>query len=134
MQIRDYRSGDGEALRALWTGVGLPLVGDDDPGLEAFAARNPGLFLVVEADGRLVGSAMGGWDGRRGWIYHVAVAPDHRRQSLANRLVDRIEDGLRAVGCVRVNVIVERGNDGGMAFWSAQGYEQRDSYQFGKFL
>jgi ribosomal protein S18 acetylase RimI-like enzyme len=134
MQIREFRSGDGDALRALWTLVGLPLIGDDDAGLEVFAERNPGLFIVVEADGRLVGTAMGGWDGRRGWIYHVAVHPDHRRQALAGKLVARIEDGLRAVGCVRANLIVEHGNDDGMAFWAAQGYEKRDSTQFGKFL
>jgi ribosomal protein S18 acetylase RimI-like enzyme len=89
--IRTFRPSDGEALRALWRAVGFRLTGDDDEGLVRFAERNPGLFLVAEVGtGRIVGSAMGGWDGRRGWIYHVATAPDERRAGLAAELVHRV--------------------------------------------
>jgi ribosomal protein S18 acetylase RimI-like enzyme len=134
MIIREFRPADSEALRALWTEVGFRLTGDDDPGLLRFAARNPGLFLVAETDGSIVGSAMGAWDGRRGWIYHVAVTALLRRTGLATQLIDRVEAGLRALGCPRVLVMVEEGNDVGLAFWLARDYELRPSRQLGKML
>jgi ribosomal protein S18 acetylase RimI-like enzyme len=77
---------------------------------------------------------MGAWDGRRGWLYHVAVAPGHRRQGLASELVATVEGRLRALGCVRVQVLVESANVGAFAFWTKHGYELRDSRQLGKTL
>src|SRR6266545_1260327 len=62
--------------------------GDDDPSLAAFAERNPGLFLLALDERGLAATALGGWDGRRGWLYHVAVrAADQRRRGLGARLV-----------------------------------------------
>jgi ribosomal protein S18 acetylase RimI-like enzyme len=134
MEIREFHPGDGPALRALWRAAGFRLMGDDDRGLAAFAARNPGLFLVADSDGAVIGSVLGAWDGRRGWLYHVTVAPDHRRTGLATELVDRAEAGLKDVGCERALVIVEAENDVAVAFWTARGYELRDTRQLGKNL
>jgi ribosomal protein S18 acetylase RimI-like enzyme len=132
--IREFELGDGEPLRALWTDSGFRLIGDDDAGLARFAARNPGLFLVADDDAQAVGPAMGAWDGRRGWLYHVAVSAGHRRQGLASRLVAMLEDRLRELGCPRAVVIVEAANDDAMRFWTATGYERRDTFQLGKSL
>jgi ribosomal protein S18 acetylase RimI-like enzyme len=132
--IRDYRPGDGDGLRALWLSVGFRLIADDDAGLDRFAARNPGLFFMAEDDQRVVGSTMAAWDGRRGWLYHVATADDHRRAGLAAELVGRAEKGLRALGCPRVLVIVEASNAAAVEFWRALDYEQRDTRQLGKSL
>lgn len=133
-RIRPFEPADGDALRALWTAVGFRLIGDDDAGLARFAERNPGLFLVAEDGAGPVGSAMGSWDGRRGWLYHVAVAPGCRRTGLASRLVGEVEARLRALGCRRVLVIVEAANESAAAFWQAQGYELRDTRQLAKTL
>jgi ribosomal protein S18 acetylase RimI-like enzyme len=132
--IRAFRPGDADALRSLWVASGFRLIGDDDDGLARFAVRNPESFLVAERDGQVVGSAMGAWDGRRGWIYHVTTAADLRRRGLAAAMVRRVEDVLRGLGCPRCLVIVERGNDTARAFWIAQGYEIRDTFQLGKSL
>lgn len=134
VEIREYRPGDGDELRALWLASGFRLAGDDDPGMARFADRNPDLFLVATAGGRTVGSAMGAWDGRRGWIYHVATVAEYRRSGIASRLVRQVEAGLRALGAPRINVIVRDGNDAGREFWSAAGYELVPSRQFGKDL
>jgi ribosomal protein S18 acetylase RimI-like enzyme len=135
VDIRPFRSGDGDRLRALWTDVGFRLTGDDDLGLARFAERNPGLFLVaVDRHGTIVGSAMGAWDGRRGWLYHVATARSRRRTGLATELVGHVEDALRELGCRRALIVVERGNDGALAFWRAQGYEPRETLHLGKRL
>lgn len=132
--IRPYRPGDGAALRTLWTAMGFRLISDDDPGLARFAARNPGLFLVAETDGAIIASAMAAWDGRRGWLYHVATVPERRGEGIASELVRRLEAGLREVGCARVVVLVEETNDEALGFWERRGYERRPTRQLGKSL
>lgn len=132
--IREFEPDDGDRLRALWAAQGFRLIGDDDVGLARFVARNPGLSIVAEDDGAIVGSVLGAWDGRRGWLYHVAVAPDHRREGLATELVTVVEDRLRALGCPRVLVVVEAANRDALEFWTTLGYEPRDTYQLGKSL
>jgi len=134
LEIREYRTGDGDPLRVLWQAAGFRSIGDDDASLRVLAQRNPGMFLVATRGGHVVGSAMGGWDGRRGWIYHVATAPDERRSGLATQLVRQVETRLQALGCRKVNVIVREGNVEGAAFWEALGYAAAPTRQFGREL
>jgi ribosomal protein S18 acetylase RimI-like enzyme len=132
--IREIRTVDGDALRALWKEAGFRSVGDDDRSLTRLARRNPGLVLVASESGRIVGSALGAWDGRRGWIYHVATAKSHRRRGIARRLVAQVEAGLRDLDCPKINVLVRSTSDGGREFWEALGYDAGGSRQFGKEL
>jgi GNAT superfamily N-acetyltransferase len=132
--LREIRASDGDELRKLWQSVGFGSQGDDDRSLARMTRRNPGLLLVATEGGRIVGSALGGFDGRRGWLYHVATAEDHRRQGVATRLVERIEASLADLGCPRVNVSVGEGRDAGRAFWHARGYELNPARQFRKEL
>ena len=120
--IREMRTADGDSLRALWKAVGFDSAGDDDRSLARLARRNPGLGLVATEGGRIVGSGLGAWDGRRGWIYHLATAESHRRRGVATSLVEQIESGLRDLGCPQVNAIVRDDADDGKAFWKARGY------------
>jgi ribosomal protein S18 acetylase RimI-like enzyme len=132
--IREYRSTDGRGLRDLWAEVGFNSIGDDDASLRRFAARNPGLVLVAVQADRIVASALGAWDGRRGWLYHVATARSHRRSGIATRLVRQVEASLRKLGAPRVNVIVRDDNPDGVRFWTSAGYADRSSRQFGRDL
>jgi ribosomal protein S18 acetylase RimI-like enzyme len=131
--IRDFRGVDGEQLRKLWAACGFRSTGDDDLGLARLARRNPGLLLVASEGTQIVGSALGAWDGRRGWIYHVATAESHRRQGIATRLVDQVEAGLRDLGCPKVSVLVRDENGNGREFWLARGYDL-GSRQFAREL
>lgn len=132
IELRDYRRGDGDALRALWKEAGLKGVGDDDRSLDGFAKRNPGLLVVATAGADLAGSVLGGWDGRQGWLYHVATAKAYRRKGIATRLVRRVEQRLLTLGCPQVNLFVC--DDGGEAFWTAIGYASSASRPFAKEL
>jgi ribosomal protein S18 acetylase RimI-like enzyme len=135
MRMREFQREDSERLRAFWVACGIRIrPGDDDAGLEAFATRNPGLFLLAQADGALVGSALAGWDGRRAWLYHVAVHPDARRRGVARDLVARIEARLREIGCRKVNLIVWEDNAEAMRFWESIGYEREKAVEYGKHL
>lgn len=131
--IRELRAVDGEQLRKLWARCGFRSLGDDDLGLARMARRNPGLLLVASEGTQIVGSALGAWDGRRGWIYHVATAESHRRQGIATKLVDQVEAGLRDLGCPKVSVLVRDENPDGRAFWAARGYDE-GSRQFAREL
>jgi ribosomal protein S18 acetylase RimI-like enzyme len=130
--VREYRPSDGDALRSLWESVDMRSRGDDDARLQRMARRNPGLLLVATQGGAVVGSALGGWDGRRGWIYHVAVAESERRTGLATKLVRQVEDRLRELGAPKVNVIVRDDNAAGATFWEAAGYTVNRTRQFGR--
>jgi ribosomal protein S18 acetylase RimI-like enzyme len=135
LEIRELRASDGDELRALWRAGGIRIrPGDDDESLAAFASRNPGLCLVGHEGLRIVASALAGFDGRRGWIYHVATHPDARRRGMATRLVQTIEERLRAQGCKKVNLIVWESEDDAMRFWESNGYAREKTIEFGKLL
>ena len=131
--IRELRAVDGDQLRRLWEACGFRSLGDDDLSLARLARRNPGLLLVASEGTQIVGSALGAWDGRRGWIYHVATAESHRRQGIATRLVDQVEAGLRDLGCPKVSVLVRDENGNGGEFWTARGYD-KGSRQYAREL
>ena len=122
VQIREYRRSDGAALRDLWREAGFRLLGDDDDSLATMARRNPGLMLVSTQAKEIVGSALGAWDGRHGWIYHMATAQSHRRSGVGRALVREVEGRLAAVGCHDVNVNVGEANASAQRFWVAVGY------------
>jgi GNAT superfamily N-acetyltransferase len=133
-EIRTYRPGDGVALRAFWETVGFSSLGDDDDSLDRLAERNPGLVIVATAGEAVVGTALGAWDGRRGWIYHVAVAEGLRRAGLGGRIVHEVERRLRALGCLKVNVIVKDDSEDAARFWAALGYSSPPARQYGREL
>jgi ribosomal protein S18 acetylase RimI-like enzyme len=132
--IRELRTVDGDALRRLWQSVGFRSIGDDDRSLARLARRNPGLVLVATEGGRVVGSALGAWDGRRGWIYHVTTVESHRRRGIATRLVAQVESGLRDIGCQEVRVNIGEANAEARSFWQARGYAIRPTRQLGRNL
>jgi len=132
--IREFRAVDGDGLRALWRDAGFGDVGDDDKSLARLARRNPGLLFVAADGSRIVGSALGAWDGRRGWIYHVATARSHRRRGIATKLVDQVEAALVALGCPKANVVVRPESDGGAEFWTDRGYAISPARHYGKPL
>jgi ribosomal protein S18 acetylase RimI-like enzyme len=135
VDIRTYRDGDGDRLRTFWLTCGIKIrPGDDDAALARFAARNPGLMLLAEEDGHLVGSALAGWDGRRGWLYHVAVHRDERRRGIGTTLVAEIEGRLGDLGCPKVNLIVWDDNTWAMQFWEALGYRREKTVEYAKEL
>jgi ribosomal protein S18 acetylase RimI-like enzyme len=136
LRIREFRKSDAPALRTFWRKCGLDLrPGDNDRSLQAFAKRNRSLFVLAVDHSAIIGSALAGWDGRRGWLYHVATHPAHRRKGLAADLVGLLEERLRALGCPKVNAIVWRKNKTAIRFWMARGYrEQQSSLEFGKEL
>lgn len=132
--------GDEAAAVALWRACGL-LRPWNDPhkDIARKQAVQPGLFLVALAPGPdgvevLVGTAMAGYDGHRGSVYYLAVAPGRQRLAIGRSLVAQVEQQLLAMGCPKVNVLVRTTNVQVLAFYAKLGYARDDAFSLGKRL
>ena len=102
-------------------------------------AIDDGLFFVAVNDDSVlgtvvVGTVMAGYDGHRGWIYSLAVAPNYRGHGLGSRLLARAEDQLASRGCLKINLQVLPGNGNAQAFYEANGYAVEERISMGKRL
>jgi len=118
--IRPCRVAECPAVLALWQRAGaIPSLTDTLVELEQLIAHQGDGLLVAVEDGVIVGSVIGGWDGWRGNIYRLAVAPEARRHGLARRLVDDAVRVLRARGAHRISALVERHEAHAVGFWDS---------------
>lgn len=137
--VREFRfPEDYEQVHRLWEeaapGVRLG-PSDTREEIRKKLERDPDLFLVAEADGQIVGTVMGGFDGRRGLLYHLAVRASHRRQGVGERLMQEVENRLRAKGCRRCYLMVTADNTTAMRFYEKRGWSRMDAiYTYAKNL
>jgi ribosomal protein S18 acetylase RimI-like enzyme len=96
--------------------------------------RDADLFLVAELGGKIVGTVLGGFDGRRGMMYHLAVVQGYRRRGIGEALVEELECRLRAKGCIRYYLLVTRDNHEAIRFYEGRGWVRMDLYTYGKDL
>lgn len=124
MALEDY-----DELYALWTnteGMGLRQGDDDREGVARFLACSPGCSFVARAcDGALLGGILCGHDGRRGHIYHTAVAQSARGRGVGRALVRHAMDALRAEGIRKATLVAFARNEAGNAFWQRMGFSAR---------
>jgi ribosomal protein S18 acetylase RimI-like enzyme len=99
---------------------------DSREAIGRYLARNPGLSLVAESDGRVVGCVLCGHDGRRGFLHHLVVDPAFRGAGVGRAIVARALDGLAAEGIDKTHIDVFATNVGAIAFWRRLGWQQRD--------
>lgn len=120
MTLADY-----DGVVALWRScAGLGQVETRDE-LTAYLERNPGLSVVAREADRVVGAVLCGHDGRRGYLYHLAVAPAVRGRGLARRIVTRCLDRLHALGIGRCTIHLYVDNADGERFWRQAGWRER---------
>ena len=136
VDIRPYRHADRESVIALWDEVLPNLAPHHDPGtsIDGKVAVADELFLVAALDGVPVGTVMGGYDGHRGWVYSVAVHPAHRRRGIGSELMRRLEDTLRELGCLKLNLQVRASNAEVIAFYEKLGFGVEQLVSMGKRL
>jgi ribosomal protein S18 acetylase RimI-like enzyme len=97
-------------------------------------AVQPELFFVAESDGDIIGTAMSGFDGHRGWVYYVAVHPDFRRRGIGTLLMRKVEGALVDAGCPKLNLQIRADNATVQAFYESLGYLVEDRISMGKRL
>lgn len=112
---------------ALWKeSEGVGLSDSDSPEcIRLYLDRNPGFSFAVMAEGEIIGAILGGHDGRRGFLYHLAVRADFRRRGLGRRLVEACLGALAESGIRKCHVFVYSDNRDGMAFWKSLGWNSR---------
>jgi ribosomal protein S18 acetylase RimI-like enzyme len=135
MTVRELEQSDVEQVTALWREVDLVRPWNDPDGDFHGAVAGPtSAVLGAEIDGVLVGTVMVGFDGHRGWLYYVAVAPSAQRGGVGTALTNWAEQWLTERGAHKVQLMVRRGNDEPRLFYGELGYEPSDVTVFQKWL
>ena len=136
IRVRSFEDRDHDSVVELWNEV-FP----DDPPWNAPSGMiqrkrevKDGLFWVAEADGRVVGTILAGFDGVRGWIYHLGVHSSMRRHGVASALMQAAERRLEELGCVKINLQIRMDNTSVVAFYETLGYSIEHRVQMGKPL
>ena len=134
MQIRLVTIDDYDALVSLWLecrGVGLSDVDDSREGIARLLERNPATCLAaVDENDQLIGSILAASDGRRGFVYHMAVAPQHRGQGVGEQLVQSAMTALQELGVSKVGLLSFTDNEAASAFWDRMGFTVRDDLTY----
>lgn len=136
MLIREFRIEDYNEVLMLWRDAGLVFrPGDELEGVKLKLQRDPDLFLVAEEAHEVVGVVMGAWDGRRGWINHLAVKPAYQRRRIASDLIHELERRLTDKGAKKVNAQIYQWNTSSLEFFKAVRYDiHSDLIMIGKYL
>ena len=98
---------------------------DSREATERYLARNPDLSFIAERNGQLIGCVMCGHDGRRGYLQHLIVLPEYRRQGIANALVECSLAQLEQLGILKTHIDVFRTNESAQHYWESQGWQLR---------
>ncbi len=139
VHIREFRFPEEyEQVYELWQSIEKGVhVGRSDTlaEIEKKLTRDPDLFLVAESEGRIVGTVIGGYDGRRGILYHLAVAEPFRGNGIGSLLMDEVESRLRAKGCLKCYLLVTDDNPEAEIYYQQRGWKHMDDiHLYGKEL
>jgi ribosomal protein S18 acetylase RimI-like enzyme len=136
LEIRPFESDDEDKVVKLWG-----LVFPDAPAhnvprndIRIKFGVQPELFFIAIADHKVVGSAMSGFDGHRGWVYYVAVHPDYQRRGIGSALMRKVESALVDIGCPKLNLQIRAGNHLVKSFYESLGYVVEERISMGKRL
>jgi len=133
--IRPYKSSDEAEVINLWDKCDL-IVPQNDPkeDIETKMAFQPELFFVGLLDNKIIASVMAGYEGHRGWINYLAVLPEYQRKGYARQMMDKCEEVLKEMDCLKINLQVREGNEAVIAFYKSIGYTNDHVVSFGKRL
>jgi ribosomal protein S18 acetylase RimI-like enzyme len=137
MEIKEFDRGQHQQqVIDLWNLVFHYQAPHNDPELviKKKVDFNDGLFFVALKDQAVIGTIMAGYDGRRGWIYAMAVAPEYQERGVGSELLSHAEEKLRQRGCLKVNLQIMNDNQGVQDFYRSQGYSVEKRISMGKPL
>ena len=136
VDIAIYRDEHFAAVSALWQVVfpGDPPWNRAEIAIPEKLRLQPDLFFVALSQSRVVGTAMAGYDGHRGWLYAIAVDPAHRRTGVGSALLAMAETRLAHMGCSKINLQIRAGNEAVAGFYRAHGYAVEERVSMGKRL
>lgn len=128
MEIRNFRLEDYDEVYALWKHAGLKVNAlDTKEAILKKLMRDPELFVVVIHDDKIIGAGIGAYDGRRGWIYRLAVAEEYRGNGAGRLIIDTISERLKWRGCRRIGLTVNR-HAQAVTFYTRLGFKAQNSF------
>lgn len=135
IEVRPFTSSDEAAVIDLWhrSGVSRPW-NDPKRDIARKMEEQPELFLVGTRGGRVVATAMAGYDGHRGWVYYMAVHPEEQGGGIGRELMRSVERALRGRGCQKINLMVRADNTEAVGFYERLGFTVEDIVSLGKRL
>ncbi len=129
MQIRNFTADDYTEAYALWEktpGMNLGSLNNTYSGIKSVIDHNPALcFAAINDDGAIIGTILGGTDGRKGYLYHTAIADGYRGQHIGSTLIHKVLDELKAQGIEKIGLFTTNENVKGREFWEHLGFKQR---------
>jgi ribosomal protein S18 acetylase RimI-like enzyme len=135
VRIRQYEARDEASVIALWEECGLTRPWNDPRKDIARKLKvDPELFVVAHRDDDVIATAMGGYEGHRGWINYLAVRPDSQRMGVGRALMTHLEQKLRERGCPKINIQIRASNLAATGFYNALGYVSDEVVSMGKRL
>ena len=133
--IRPFKQGDEEALVSLWNICKLTVPWNNPyKDIARKLKVQSELFLVGYIEDKLIASVMAGYDGHRGWINYFAVHPDFQARGYGKQLMDNVENGLRELGCPKINLQIREGNDKVFSYYQKLGFVEEKRINMGKRL
>ena len=135
LAIAIIEDADIEAVSALWRRCGLIRSWNDPKTDIALARRGPNSTILIGREGEAIAaSVLVGHDGHRGWVYYVAVDPDHQKKGFGRAIMNAAEDWLRRAGIEKLQLMVRPGNETVRAFYESIGYGEQPRVIFAKWL
>ena len=136
MNYREMTIEDYPHLIDLWSQVeGVRLRdADSKEGITKYLCRNPGLSFVAEHDGKIIGTIMGGHDGKRGYVQHLAVAEVHRLSGIGSKLATMCLEALKREGILKTHLMVLENNSAAKQFWLKLGWKPRGDIELYSFI
>jgi ribosomal protein S18 acetylase RimI-like enzyme len=135
VKIRPFEAGDETAIIQLWQKCNLSRPQNDaKKDIKRKMKVHPELFLVGVDGNKVIATAMGGYEGHRGWVHYLGVDPEHQRKGLGRKMMEAIEKKLIAKGCPKINLMVRNDNLGVVEFYERIGYKKDKVVELGKRL
>jgi ribosomal protein S18 acetylase RimI-like enzyme len=130
------KESDYEDIISLWQNAeGVKLRdADSREGINKYLQRNPGLSFIAESNGEIVGTIMAGHDGKRGYLQHLAVAFNHRKNGIATKLLNLCISALKAEGIVKSHIHVLCENETAKIYWKNRGWLKRNDIEVFSFI
>ena len=111
-------------------GIGLNEKDDSKKSIKIFLERNKNTCFVAEINNEIIGTIMGGSDGRRGHIYHLMVKPEYRKKGIGKKLLEKTEKGFKKEGIRKIFLVAFKENKRGNKFWDDNGYRRRKDLNY----
>jgi ribosomal protein S18 acetylase RimI-like enzyme len=126
-EISEMKISDYDEVMSLWRNAGYIHLSNADSreNIKAYLNRNPGLSFVARAEEKLIGAILGGQDGRRGFLHHLAIDRKYRKMGIGHALVEKCLGALKEWNIQKCHSFILRENEKGYQFWKAIGWNER---------